>query len=264
MQVTLKPTSYLASAESPKKSEEQVLLRRIAEGDRAAFWQLWQQYQNYLYRRCWTWMGGNYTDAQEALSRAMLKAWNKLPKYAEKITNLKAWLTRMTHNLCVDIHRERQRGAKSIESIDTIADKEDEAVISGGDSPESVVLRREMKAYICQAVNALPARLRQPFILRFDREMSYPEIAKQLALSPDNVRKRIQQAREILQKQLNQYFSGSGNTNWETSQVDEISTANDPTTIEYIVQSIDYRITASCLEMLPPTCYSLSNLLGWN
>jgi Mo-dependent nitrogenase C-terminus len=81
---------------------------------------------------------------------------NPFYEYAEKILNFKAWLTRMTHNLCVDIHRERQRREKSIESIEAIADREDGAVISSFDLPESTILRREREAYIRHAVNALP------------------------------------------------------------------------------------------------------------
>ena len=69
------------------------------------FWRQWQQYRDYLYRCCIKWMGGNPTDAEDALSRAMLKAWEKVQKYAGEIANFKGWLTTLTHNLCVDIHR---------------------------------------------------------------------------------------------------------------------------------------------------------------
>ncbi len=48
---------------------------------RSIFWQQWQQYRDYLYLCCVKWMGGNPTDAEDALSRAMLKAWEKLQKY---------------------------------------------------------------------------------------------------------------------------------------------------------------------------------------
>lgn len=82
------------------------------------FWQQWQQYQDYLYRCCIKWMGGNPTDAEDALSRAMLKAWEKVQKYAGEIANFKAWLVTLTRNLCVDIHRERSRGANRVEDIE--------------------------------------------------------------------------------------------------------------------------------------------------
>ncbi|NET51358.1 MAG: RNA polymerase sigma factor, partial [Merismopedia sp. SIO2A8] len=87
------------------------------------FWQQWQQYRDYLYHRCFRWMGGNSSDAEDALSRAMLKAWEKVQKFAGKIANFKAWLTRLTHNLCVDIHREHRRGANQVENIEAIPEE---------------------------------------------------------------------------------------------------------------------------------------------
>ncbi|MFB8787306.1 MAG: RNA polymerase sigma factor [Potamolinea sp.] len=188
-------------------TKELLLLKSVSQGNSIAFWQLWRLHQDYLYRRCQNWMGGNHTEAQEALSRASLKAWDKLPDYAGKITNPKAWLTRLTHNLCVDMHRERNRGPKGMESMENISVTEDEEVASNIESPESAMLRREMCKYIDGAIEDLPPRLREPFILRCCQEMPYRDIAKQLDISEVNVRKRIQQARQILQKQLNKYLT---------------------------------------------------------
>ncbi|NCS50448.1 MAG: RNA polymerase sigma factor [Microcystis aeruginosa BK11-02] len=101
--------------------EETNLLKRLIRGEQKAFWSLWLPHQDYLYFRCITWMGGNCKDGEEALSRAIIKAYEKMPIHAEKITNPKAWLTRMTHNLCVDIHRERQRQVSNVEDIRTLA-----------------------------------------------------------------------------------------------------------------------------------------------
>ncbi|MEZ2238992.1 sigma-70 family RNA polymerase sigma factor, partial [Microcoleus sp.] len=116
-----------------------------------AFWQLWEQNRDYLYRCCVKWMG-NTTDAEEVLSRAMLKAWDKLPDYAAQITNLRAWLIRLTHNLCIDIHRERRRKAMQIEDIEEIAATGNSAFISGLDSPEEALLHHELGKYIRRAM----------------------------------------------------------------------------------------------------------------
>jgi RNA polymerase sigma factor (sigma-70 family) len=183
-------------------------IRGCSEDIEKAFWQLWQQNQDYLYRCCLKWMSGNLADAEEALSRAMLKAWDKLPNHAEKITNFRAWLTRLTHNLCIDIHRERRRKAMQMESIEEIAARDNSAVISCLDSPELALLHHELGQYIRRAINTLPSRLRTPFVLHYYREISYQDIAQALAISIDNVYKRIQQARDILQKRLSRYFSG--------------------------------------------------------
>ena len=252
--------------ETETSSEEQSLLRSVSQGNRTAFWQLWQQHQDYLYRRCRTWMGGNPVDAEEAFSRATLKAWDKLPDYAGKINNPKAWLTQMTHNLCVDIHRERQRGARSIENIEAMAVGEHEAVASSDYSPESAILRRELGMTIRRAINALPPRLQEPFSLRFYQEMSYTDIAQQLALSQDNVYKRIQQARAILQKQLNRYLSGLDSSAVKKPQFEEptLSKSPVPTTTGCNVEQINYQVTATCLETLPHAWYNSPSLQGWS
>lgn len=83
------------------------------------FWQLWQEYQDYLHRCCVKWMG-NTIDAEDVLSQAMLKAWDKLRNSTVEIKNFKSWVTKLTYNICVDIHRERRPGGKQVESLDAI------------------------------------------------------------------------------------------------------------------------------------------------
>lgn len=141
-------------------------------------------------------------DAEDALSRAMLKAFEKLPAYAKEIASLKAWLARLTHNVCIDIHRDRARRESGVESIEA-ADAPIVATESDSESPESAVARREQSARLLRALKDLPPRLREPFILRFLHDLEYTDIAALLNLTPSNVRKRIQQAREKLREALN-------------------------------------------------------------
>ncbi|AOY82773.2 sigma-70 family RNA polymerase sigma factor [Moorena producens JHB] len=179
------------------------------------FWQQWQQYQDYLYRRCLRWMGGNPTDAEDALSRAMLKAWEKVKKFAGKIANFKAWLTRLTHNLCVDIHREHCRSANHVEDIEGIP--EEQGLLCCNDTPERALETDEKKIAIRRAIDNLPARLHQTFILHFYQELSYRDIAQQQEISYQNVCKRISQARAILREELRGYFIGEDETDPELS-----------------------------------------------
>lgn len=229
----------------------------------STFWQFWQQHQDYLYRCCLKWMGENPTEAEDALSLAMLLARDKFPVYAEKITSLKAWLTRLTHNLCVDIHRERCRRAMEIESIEDIAVRGDSAAISSFDSPEDAILRHELGRYIRRAIDALCSRLRTPFILRYYHQFSYQDIAQQLALSLDNVYKRIQQAREFLQKRLRRYLLGLDDSVLDSSEM-MISDSQAAMTMARIGETINYQVTATCLETLPHAWYRSPSPLGWS
>ncbi|WP_017720402.1 sigma-70 family RNA polymerase sigma factor [Kamptonema formosum] len=170
------------------------------------FWQHWQQYRDYLYRCCIKWMG-NPTDAEDALSRAMLKAGEKVQKYAAvEITNFKAWLTSLTKNLCVDIHRERARGANRVENIEVYASSEGEELVSPDETPESALEADEKKIVIRRAIENLPPRLRETFIPHYYKDLSHLEIAQKQGISYQKVCKRISQARKILREELKAYF----------------------------------------------------------
>lgn len=168
------------------------------------FWLLWQEHQNYLYHRCLGWMCGNPTEAEDALSQAMLKASEKVQQYAGKITNIKGWLTTLTHNLCVDIHRQHSRSANRVEDIEAIGDEQ--ALVCSEDTPEIILETQEKNIEIRRAIENLPSRLRETFILHFYQQLPYHEIAQQQEISYDNVCKRISQARKILKQELREYI----------------------------------------------------------
>jgi RNA polymerase sigma-70 factor (ECF subfamily) len=180
----------------------QRLLDTLAAGNHAAFWPLWDLYKGHLYHVCLWQMDGVREDAEDALSRSMLRALDKLPRMCGRIQNVGAWLSRLTVNLCVDMHREQKRDARRLENIDDVLPAAGEVLQADADSPETVYLNREAIDYVCGVVNDLPPRLREPFALRFFQEMAYCDIAARLILTTDNVRKRIQQARDILRQRM--------------------------------------------------------------
>ncbi|MEB3826188.1 sigma-70 family RNA polymerase sigma factor, partial [Phormidium sp. CCY1219] len=171
------------------------------------FWQLWQQHEDYLYRRCLEWMNGNPTEAEDALSTAMLKAKEKMAQWVGAIDNVKGWLTQLTRNLCIDIHRRRR--TQAVESLENIENVENiEVLRKSGESetPESFLEAEEEKIVVRRAIARLPNRLRETFLLHFKRELSYQEIADRQNISYANVRKRVSQARGILKQVLREYF----------------------------------------------------------
>ncbi len=194
-----------------KADGEDWALKQLTQGNPKAFWSLWMRYQDDLYTYCLQWMGGNREDAEDALSRASIKAWNALPQYAARITNLRGWLIRLTHNLCMDIHRENARRIRLIQHI-----KEKEAVAYMYDPSEDFLLHDEIRKCILRAIDALAPRLREPVILRLLKGMSYQDIAEQLNISIENVRKRIQQARAILEEILKEDLPDIDESVWES------------------------------------------------
>lgn len=193
------------SAESLREREDsRALLRQVARGDDAAFWKLWEQHRRYLYGVCLRQMKGCHADAEDALSRAMIRAWERLPEHAERVCNAKAWLVRLTRNLCIDIHRERARHCEFVESLEEL-DVAAALLPVSVPTPEDDAIEQERGVYLRSLIEGLSPNLRAPFIMRFVHELTYSEIAVRLMLSNENARKRVQQARAVLQDGWKQY-----------------------------------------------------------
>ena len=173
------------------------------------FWQQWQESRGQLYRCCLKMMNSNRMDAEDALSQVMVKAWEKVQKFGEKITNLKAWLYQVTRNFCIDLIRKGSCGAVGVESIEWVGNTEEVITTGTVECPESVLEREERYAEIRRAIAELPEKLRETFILHFYRELSHKEIAEHQGISYDNVCKRISLARKRLKVKLSGYFRDS-------------------------------------------------------
>lgn len=185
----------------PDGFRDRALLDSLGEGDDSAFWTLWQRYRQHLYQVCLRQMNGAQFDANDAISRSMMMAHAKLPAYAAQIENLEAWLTRLTCNICLDIHRERQRALHGRVDIDD-SHKAEEPELSCLHSPEDDYLAGEVRVVVSRALDELPAILRDAADLRFVQEVSYEVIAGTLGITMENARKRVQQARALLRERI--------------------------------------------------------------
>lgn len=179
-------------------SDERVLLQRLAQGDRAAFWEIWATYKEQLFSNCLYWMDGSREEAEDALSSASLKAWARMPACATKITHVKGWLLALLHNHCMDIRRALKRQDHHVQKMTALNRVSIGRHSLRGASSEELVRHKELLQDVRHAIDNLPPALHQIVELRFGRDMSYSEISVQFNLSPENARKRVQQARSIL------------------------------------------------------------------
>jgi|GEM_PF-499511 len=242
--------------------------------DYATFWKLWQQYRGYLYHCGLKWMNGNNADAEEAVSRATFQAWGKWLDYSETISNYKAWLTQLTHNICMDMHRERNWCGQKVDSLESMQFADYELVPSKAESLESTLLEYEMVTYLRQTIQALSPKLQNPLILHYYHKKTAREIANQLNVSEKNVWKRLERGRTILKEELDKYLSGMGDSVSEslqlldsippTSQSRDVPTLLMSRTVKSSIEPINYQVTATCLQTLPHAWYQSPTPLGWS
>ena len=167
-------------------------LAQVIEGNRNAFWLIWLQYYTILKQRCMGWTSST-ADAEDALSIASLRCYEKLPKAAANINNIEAWLTTVTFNICMDIHRGyRRESTLSLQApqVETILDK---------------LETQEVHGKLSKGIDALPEKLRAVLELRL-REWSYLEISVQLGISIKSAYKRNSKARNHLRQILVEDF----------------------------------------------------------
>ena len=186
-------------------ADEQILLQRLVQGDRLVFWAIWELYQKELFIYCLRWMGGNREEAEDALSAASIKAWQHLPRYAQENINVKAWLLKLLHNHCIDMIRSFKRQNQLVHKIGILSQSSPARHLMVRESPEDVINREDVLQGIRHAIDDLPQNLQATAELRLVCGWSYNEIATQLKISPENARKRAQQARAILQTSLAEY-----------------------------------------------------------
>jgi RNA polymerase sigma factor (sigma-70 family) len=169
------------------------------------FVEVWTLHERAVYDGCLRWLDGRRDEADEAYARSAIQAFLKFPSQFHDVGHAKAWLLRVARNVCMDVHRERQRhrevvfegdfGPRAQARIEQVADRT-------GD-PETAFLSREQDRHVRNALARLPRRLRRTAELHFLADMRSCDIALELGISPPNVRKRIQHARDLLRDALN-------------------------------------------------------------
>jgi RNA polymerase sigma factor (sigma-70 family) len=183
-----------------RQETDRTLLESLGGGDAASFWPLWRRHEHRIIDVCRRRMKGVQADVEDAVSRSMVAAFERMPAYASSILNVEAWLTRLSCNICIDIQRERVRISRNAVSASDGTDIAE--TVASADSPEERCSATEIGTLIAIAIRELPAMLRTAAQLRFVDEVSYPEMAERLAITAENARKRVQQARRMLKERL--------------------------------------------------------------
>ncbi|MBE7637835.1 sigma-70 family RNA polymerase sigma factor [Sneathiella sp. P13V-1] len=167
-----------------------------------AFWAAWNEHRDYLRRLSLMWMNVSHMDAEDALSLATLRAHEKYAEHAENIKNERAWFARLLHNICIDLHRSNKRRFRLKEKVKEVVEIDNSPLENVELSPEGELMNTELGKAILLAIDKLPANLQAPLVMRLIEGDDYKVIAERLNISNDNARKRVQQARSILRRQL--------------------------------------------------------------
>jgi RNA polymerase sigma factor (sigma-70 family) len=137
-----------------------------------------------------------FRDREDAAEIAQ-EAWLRMHRleHPEQLSNPKAYLFQMASNLAVD--RARRHALEQ-----RVCREELLGADEGLPSAERSVAAEQSIDLIRAALEDLPADCRQAFVLHRGRDLSYPEIARQIGVSTSMVEKYIARALKHLRDKL--------------------------------------------------------------
>lgn len=186
------------------------LVRRMRNGDQAAFVALYRRHQAALYRyvvlRC-----GSTQVAADVVQEVFVGLMSNQYHYDGLKGNLLYFLFGVARNLAMKFDEVTQHRFQNLESVSTLSDSEsddmDESmdVMSEEPNPLERLLQHQMAEDLRVAINDLLPHYRDVLILYEMQEMSYLDIADICRINVGTVRSRLSRARQALAERLQAY-----------------------------------------------------------
>ncbi|TQV89154.1 RNA polymerase sigma factor [Aliikangiella coralliicola] len=189
-------------SKSEKAQSEKDLIKNLLAGDEATFESTFNQYYSLMFSVAQSIAGSSIAD--EVIQEAWISALRALPKF-EGRSSLKSWLMRIVANEAKTRRRKESRSV-SLESMqeswatDPRFDEKSHWVNPSsqwhGDTPEDLLLAKELQDCISKNLEKLPENQRAALQMRDAAGLSMDELCNILDVSPSNVRVLLHRARD--------------------------------------------------------------------
>ncbi|MCM0611182.1 RNA polymerase sigma factor RpoE [Marinobacter sediminum] len=176
------------------------LVRKVRNGDRAAFDLLVVKYQS----RVASIISRYVYDSQEVMDltqETFVKAFRAMDRFRGD-SAFYTWLYRIAVNTAKNFLESRARRPQGSADVVDAENFDDGGRLRDVASPERLMQREELQAALSEAIARLPEELRSAFLLREYDGLSYEDIARILECPIGTVRSRIFRARDAVDRHL--------------------------------------------------------------
>lgn len=177
--------SFQASPEEAR-ARLAAALGRVAQGDRRAFYEVYQRSAAKLYGICCRILGEGQ-DAEDALQEAYVNVWRRADRFDATRASPITWLAAIARNSAID--RLRARGTRRHAPLDEAAEVPDEAPTA-----EELALAGHEGAQLTRCLGELAEREAGFIRAAFLEGASYPELAQRAGEPLGTVKSRIRRA----------------------------------------------------------------------
>ncbi len=168
------------------------------EGSEQAFAMLMDRYKRPVYHMILK-MVRNVDDAEDLTIEAFAKAFKNLHRFKKDFT-FSTWLFRIATNNTIDFIRKKRLDTMSLNSSFT-DDNGDAVSLDVEDhnlNPQEEAIKTQKIELVQLFVTKLPAKYQKLVRLRYFKELSYDEIAKELDAPLGTVKAQLHRARELM------------------------------------------------------------------
>lgn len=175
---------------------EQELILLLKERDKLAFTEIYNRHWHVLYFHTFKVLG-NTAEAKDLLQDFFFAFWEKSADLDIK-TNLKGYMYAAVRNRIISLIRKQKVNPDFVDLIISEIDEADNATVERIDEKELVRL-------IDAEIERLPKKMKKVFEMSRKEFLSHKEIADQLGMSEDAVRKQVHRSIRILKLKLGNY-----------------------------------------------------------
>lgn len=170
---------------------ERETLKLVALGDERAFNRIVRKYSQVIYPYLLYWLKSPQL-AEEVAQDVFLRIWKNRQKLPD-VSNFPGYVYVVTRNR---VHSQFERGLLETEAPDVA--QADQALTN----PQTALETKELAAIMRRAIESLPPRRKEIFLLSRNEHLTYEEIAARLGISRSTVREHMVEALVFLRAYL--------------------------------------------------------------
>ncbi len=190
------------------------LVERVQRGDKRAFDLLVAKYQRKLFRLL-SRLIRDQAEIEDVAQEAFIKAYRALPNFRGE-SAFYTWLYRIAINTAKNylVAQGRRAPTQTETEIEDAENFEDGEALRTEDTPDRMLLSKQVAEAVNRAIERLPEDLRTAIVLRELEGLSYEEIAVSMNCPIGTVRSRIFRAREAVAEELRPILETNKDRRW--------------------------------------------------
>lgn len=178
------------------------LIRRILAGEVSLFEILLKRNNSSLYRTGMSY-GFNHQDVEDLMQETYVNAYSGLSKF-ESRSSFRTWIIRIMLNQCH--HKAKKFSFKNEKPTGLSQNENIIPMFSSNADTGNNLLNKELTLLLQNAIVRIPLDYRVVFSLREINGLSVAETAEVLEITPSNVKVRLNRAKTMLRKELEQSY----------------------------------------------------------